>query len=238
MLAAECQPFSIFLFAGADILKKRLQWRIVGALTAAALSLHAETIDRIAVAVGNRVITTSDIERQIRVSAFLSGTKPDLSMEARRKTAEAMVDQKLIRGELEASRYPEPAPAELDAAYGEFRNKYFKTDEEYRRALAEYGITEADAKEQLHWQRTLTTFVSLRFGAAVQVNDQDVQEYFEKTVAPAARASRPDGSVTLDEFREQIRARLLANREDQQMNQWLAEARRRTTVVYHEEAFQ
>jgi len=219
-------------------LKKRLQWRVVGALTAAALSLHAETIDRIAVAVGNRVITTSDIERQIRVSAFLSGTKPDLSMEARRKTAEGMVDQKLIRGELEASRYPEPTPAELDAAYGEFRNKYFKTDEEYRRALAEYGITEADAKEQLHWQRTLTTFVSLRFGAAVQVNDQDVQEYFEKTVAPAARAARPDGSVTLDEFREQIRARLLANREDQQMNQWLAEARRRTTVVYHKKAFQ
>src|SRR3954453_700777 len=106
MLAAERQPFSIFLFSGADILNKRLQWRIVGGLMAAALLLQAETIDRIAVAVGNRVITTSDIERQIRVSAFLSGAKPDLSAEARRKTAEAMVDQKLIRGELEANRYP------------------------------------------------------------------------------------------------------------------------------------
>ena len=70
-----------------------------------------------------------------------------------------MVDQKLIRGELETSRYPEPAPAELDAAYAEFKKKYFKTDEEYRRALAEYGITEADAKEQLHWQRTWPGFV-------------------------------------------------------------------------------
>jgi peptidyl-prolyl cis-trans isomerase SurA len=210
---------------------------VVFSLAATALLFHAETIDRIAVAVGNRVITTSDIERQIRVSAFLSGTKPDLSMEARRKTAEAMVDQKLIRGELEASRYPEPAPAELDSAYAEFKNKYFKTDDAYRRALAEYGITEADAKEQLHWQRTLASFVSLRFRAAVQVNDQDVQEYFDKTVAPAARAAKPDGSVTLDEFRDQIRAKLTGDREDQQMNQWLGEGRRRTPVVYHEEAF-
>ena len=201
------------------------------------LCLHGETIDRIAVSVGNRVITTSDIERQIRVAAFLSGTKPDLSPESRRKTAEAMVDQKLVRAELEASRYPESAPAELDAAYADFKAKYFKTDDEYRRALAEYGITEADAKEELHWQRTWSGFVSLRFRAAVQVNDEDVQNYFDKTVAPAARAAKPGGSVTVDEFRDQIRAKLTGDREDQQLNEWLTETRRHTAVIYHEEAF-
>ena len=36
---------------------------------------------------------------------------------------------------------------------------------------------------------------------------------------------------------DQIRAKLTGDREDQQMNQWLAEGRRRTPVVYHEEAF-
>jgi parvulin-like peptidyl-prolyl isomerase len=218
-------------------LRKRLLPAIACSLTLAALLLRADTIDRIAVAVGNRVITTSDIERQIRVAAFLSGTKPDLSAEARRKTADAMVDQKLIRAELEAARYPEPARDELDAAYADFKQKYFKTDDEYRRALAEYGITDADAREQLQWQRTWAGFVGLRFRAAVQVNDQDVQEYFDQTVAPAARAAKPGVPVTLDEFREQIRVKLTGDREDQQMNQWLTEARRRTQVVYHEEAF-
>jgi len=215
-----------------------MQPGIVCCLMLGALAVDAETIDRIAVAVGNRVITTSDIERQIRVAAFLSGTKPDLSTESRRKTADAMVYQKLIRGELEATRYPEPARDELDAAYAEFKAKYFKSEDEYRRALAEYGITEADAREQLQWQRTWAGFVGVRFRAAVQVNDRDVQDYFDKTVAPAARAAKPDASVTLDEFREQIRAKLTGDREDQQMNLWLAEARRRTPIVYHEEAFQ
>ena len=202
------------------------------------LGLQAETIDRIAVSVGNRVITTSDIERQIRVAAFLSGTKPDLSPAARRKAADSMVDQKLIRTELETSRYPEPAPAELDDAYAQFKAKYFKNDDEYRRALADYGITEADAKEQLHWQRTFMTFVGLRFRLAVQLEDQQIEEYFDQIVAPAARAANPGSPVTLDQYRDQIIATLTGNREDQQMNQWLTEARRRTGVVYHDEAFQ
>jgi hypothetical protein len=202
------------------------------------ICLRGETIDRIAVAVGNRVITSSDIERQIRVSAFLSGTKPDLSPTGRRKTADAMVDQKLIRTELETSRYPEPAPADLDEAYAEFKAKYFKTDDEYRRALAEYGITEADAREQLHWQRTWMGFVGLRFRSAEQINDREVEDYFNKAVAPAARAARPGSNVTVDQFRDQIVAKLTGDREDQQMNRWLVEARRHTAIVYYEGAFQ
>ncbi len=202
-----------------------------------ALYLRADTIDRLAVAVGNRVITTSDIERQIRISSFLSGTKPDLSAAARRQTAQALVDQTLVRRELETSRYPEPDPAELDQAFADFQQKYFKTSDEYRRALAEYGITEADVKQQLHWQRTWIGFVDVRFRPAVQVTDRDVQDYFDKTVAPAARATSPESAISLEDFRERILARLSGDRADEQMNQWLTEARRRTSIVYHEEAF-
>jgi hypothetical protein len=198
----------------------------------------AEIIDRIAVSVGNHVITTSDIERQIRVAAFVSGTKPDLSPAARRKTAEAMVDQQLIRRELETSRYPEAASGELDAAFDEFKKKYFHSDEEYRRALADDGITEADVKEELNWQRRWSGFVGVRFQPAVQVNDQDIRDYFDHTVAPVARAANPDAPVALADFRDRIVTKLMGDRQDALMEQWLSEARRRTEVIYHEEAFQ
>ena len=39
---------------------------------------QAVIIDRVAVSVGNRVITESDIVREIRVTAFLNGAEPDL----------------------------------------------------------------------------------------------------------------------------------------------------------------
>jgi peptidyl-prolyl cis-trans isomerase SurA len=202
-----------------------------------AAAVDAETIDRVAVAVGNRVITSSDVDRQVRVSAFLSGAKPELTPEARRRAAEAMVDQKLVARELETARYPEPDPSELDAAFQEFKNSYFPSDADYRRALADYGLTEAEVKEQLLWQRRFLSFVSVRFRPAVQVSDQEVRDYFEKTVLPAARASNPDATFTLEEFRDQIVAKLTGDRVDQQIAQWLADMRSRTEIVFHEEAF-
>lgn len=207
-------------------------------LVTASVLLHAETIDRVAVAVGNRVITASDVDRQARIAAFLSGAKPDLTPEGRRKAAELLVDQKLVAGELETVRYPEPDPSELDAAFRDFKSGYFQSDADYRRALADYGLTEAEVKDQLLWQRRFLSFVGVRFRPAVQVSDQDVREYFEKTVLPAARAANPGATFTLEEFRDQIVTRLTGDRVDQQVAQWLADMRSRTEIVFHEEAFQ
>jgi peptidyl-prolyl cis-trans isomerase SurA len=213
-----------------------LRTAIIAMLCGAAL-LPAEIIDRIAVSVGNRAITVSDVERQQRLSAFLSGVKPDLDLENRRKAAEAMVDQKLVSRELETARYPEPDPTEIDELFAEFKSKYFPNDADYRAALAEYGITEAEIREQLLWQRRWLSFVGLRFRPAVQVSEQEVTEYFEKTVLPAARAANPGATFTLDEFRDQILAKLTGDRVDQQMGQWLADMRGRVEIVFHEEAF-
>jgi peptidyl-prolyl cis-trans isomerase SurA len=208
-------------------------------LLAVAISLaaRAEIIDRIAVSVGTRVITTSDIERQIRVAAFVSGVKPDLSAAARRQADERMIDQKLIQMELETARYPEPAPADLDAAFNEFKAKYYPAPEQYRRALAESGVTEEDVKELLHWQRRFTSFVGIRFRPSTSVSDSDIAQYFQSTVAPAARAANPGASVTLDEFRDRIAEKLTADRVDRQTEEWLLDVRKRTEIVFHEEAF-
>lgn len=205
---------------------------------AIALAARGETIDRVAVSVGNRVITTSDIERQIRVMAFLSGTKPDLSVKARREAAERLVDQKLIQTELETSRYPEPAPAEVDALLAEFKAKFYPTAEAYQRALAEYGITDADVKEQLHWQRRFTSFIGVRFRPTTAVADRDIADYFEKNVAPAARAANPSGTVSLEEFRDRIFDKLTGELVDKQTADWLGDARKRVEIVFHDEAFQ
>lgn len=211
--------------------------RTLALLTIGATLLTAETIDRVAVAVGNRVITTSDIERQARVSAFLSGTKPDLSAEGRRKTAETMVEQKLVSRELETARYPEPGGAELDEAFAAFKAQYFKEDAEYKRALADAGVTEAEVKRELLWQRRFFGFIGVRFRPAAQVGEEAIREYFEKTVLPTAQAVNPGANFTLDEFHDKIQAKLLEDGIDRQVALWLAESRSRTEIVFHEEAF-
>ena len=199
------------------------------------MAAQGEIIDRIAASVGNRVVTASDLDRQIRVAAFQDGVKPDFSALHKRATAESMIEQKLIQIELANSRYPLPDPAELTPAIEQFKTAHFKDDAAYHAALAAYGITEEDFKDLLLWQRTLLLFIQVRFETGVQVPAEDVEQYFIKTVKPAAEAAHPGQVVSLDDYREQIERKLTGQRADQQLDIWLRDVRKRTNVVVHEE---
>ncbi len=212
--------------------------RLAPLLAIFALTSSADIIDRIAVSVGNRVITTSDISREIRVTAFLNGAKVDLSSAARRAAAARMVEQALVRVEILNSRYPEPTLAEVQPIFEQFKKQHYPDDAAYQAALKEYGITEQDVLQELLWQRTLLSFLDMRFRPSVNLTDQQIQDYFEKTVKPAAEAAHPGQPVTLDEYRDRIEDILAAQQEDIAMNQWVESARTRNEIVYHDEAFQ
>ena len=197
-----------------------------------------DIIDRIAVSVGNRVIAVSDLDREIRVTAFLNGVQPDFSPAGKRATAERMVEQKLVRHELETSRYPVPDAAEVEPVLAQFKENRYPNDAEYRRALSERGITEQDVRDELLWQRTLLRFIEVRFRPAVQVSDREIQDYFENVVAPAARAAQPSQPVVLEDYRDLIEEKLAGQRVDREVDAWLSEARKRNEIVFHEEALQ
>jgi hypothetical protein len=212
---------------------------IVAAILVFAASADiADIIDRIAVSVGNHVITASDLDREIRVTAFLNGAKPVFTPAARRATAGRMVEQALVRSELENSRYPTPAPSDVDPVLAQLKKERFPNHADFERALPEYGITEQDVRNELLWQRTLLSFLDVRFRPSVQVADKEIQDYFEKTVRPAAKLAHPGQPVALDNYREEIETTLTGQREDQAMSSWLEQAKKRTQIVYHEEAFQ
>uniref|UniRef100_Q02B20 SurA domain n=1 Tax=Solibacter usitatus (strain Ellin6076) TaxID=234267 RepID=Q02B20_SOLUE len=200
-----------------------------------AMAVRGEIIDRIAVSVGTRVITQSDLDRAIRVAAFQDGVKLDFSAARKKAVAQALIEQKLVQIELESSRYPLPDPAEISPAIEQFKKEHFKDDAAYRAALAAYGITEQDFRDMLLWQRTLLLFVQMRFETGAPVTESEVQAYFEKNVRPQAEAAHPGQPVLLEDFRGQIEQAISGQRADQQVDTWLKEVRRRTHIVIHEE---
>jgi hypothetical protein len=212
--------------------------RFILALLLAASGAPAEIIDRIAVSVGNQVITASELDLEIRVSAFLNGTQPDFTPAARRAAADRMVEQKLIRRDMQSSRYPVAQPAELEPVLAQIRKERFPTEAAWRQALAGAGITEQDLKDALRWQRTLLLFLDVRFRPGTQVGAQEIQDYFDKVVAPAARAANPGRALNLDDYRADIAKTLAGQLVDRETAQWLTEAKRRTEISYHVEAFQ
>ena len=200
------------------------------------LAVHAAIIDRIAVSVGNRVITVADLDREVRITAFLNNAKPDFSAANKRKTAERMVDQTLIRSEIEVSRYLLPTAGEIDAALRELKNRY-ADEPAYRGALAQYGISEDDLKTMLLWQLTLVRFIDARFRPGIQISAGQIQKYFNEHVRPSLEQAHPGKSASLDDYREGIEQTLTGEAANQQVEQWLKDARGRTRIDYHEEVF-
>jgi hypothetical protein len=213
-----------------------LPGRLLALVCLGALSLAlAEIVDRIAVSVGNRVITETDLDREIRITALLNGEKPDFSTAHKREAAERMVDQTLVRNELEASRYLLPSAAEADAALKEEKSR-FPDEAAYRRALGEYCVSEEDLRTRLSWQLTLVRFIDVRFRPGIQISDDEIRDYFNDHLRALRMQAHPGQSPSIDEYRGEVEQILISQSANQQVEQWLKEARKRTRIQYHDEA--
>ena len=135
---------------------------------------QADVVDRIAVAVGNRAIKESQIDRDIRLTDFLNGAPLDESAASKRKAADRLIDQTVIRSEMAKGSYPTPSDAEVSATLAKIKQARFHNDaEEYQQALKTYGITEQELKAQIAFQLQVVRFVDLRFAKGSLKADND-----------------------------------------------------------------
>lgn len=198
----------------------------------------AEIIDRIAVTVGKRVITESDVLREIRLTAFLNGDEPDFSPANKRKTADRMVEQALIQREMEFSRYQPPEVEEAAPMLQDIKRERFGTDAPYRSALEKYQIREEDLKEHLLKQLATLRFIDLRFRPGIQAVDSEMREYYEKRLLPEWENKDRKAVPSFEEVRSEIEQIVIAEQVDRLMEDWLKVTRAQTRIDYREEAFQ
>jgi hypothetical protein len=203
-------------------------------LAIALFTAGAAVIDRIAVSVGEEAITESEVEREIRLTALLNGDKPDLAPAAKRKVAERLVEQALIRREIELSRYPAPSAADIEKTFAQIKQVRFGDEKSFQAALARLHLTEDDVKQHLRWQTMLLRFIEMRFRPGVHVTEDDIREYFNTQIKPVAA----NGAVTLEDYRDRIEQAISGERADKEMEAWLKEARSRTKIRFHDEAFE
>jgi peptidyl-prolyl cis-trans isomerase SurA len=199
-------------------------------------AVRAEIIDRIAVVVGSSVITASELERELRLTAFLNSEKLNLGPQEKRKAADRLVEQRLIRREMELNRYPTPDPAQADRLLEDIKKTRFTGQAQYEQALKEYGLTETELKAHLFWQLTTLQFIDLRFRPGIQISEEEIEQEFARRHPQAGlnSAARP---VSLDERRAKIEEELLQLRLDQYLDQWLKSGRERTRIEFRTEVF-
>ena len=202
----------------------------------ASLIYSAVILDRIAVIVGRHVIKTSDIQRDLRVTAFLNRQSFALTSQAKRQSAERLIDQELIRQEIITGQYRRPPESEADALEKQLiHDRFGGSEARLRQDLTRYGLSQEQLRSQLLWQLTVLQFIDQRFRPQVYVADEDVRAYYDQHQAEL-RKQYPENS-SFEALKEQIRQLLEGEQINQKFLAWLEEARKRSQIEYKQEAF-
>jgi peptidyl-prolyl cis-trans isomerase SurA len=205
-------------------------------LLLAPLACRAEVIDRIAVVVGNGVITESEILREIRLTAFLNGEPLDFSLATKRKTAERLVEQRLIGAEISANLYPSPSAAAAQEMLKQIQDR-FPNPAFYQEEILRVGITEDELKAHLARQLATLSFLDFRFRPGIQIGDDEIKKYFGERLAPELKKAKPGGSFSLNDYRSQVQEALIGERMDKASDAWLKQAKERTRIEFRADVF-
>jgi len=198
--------------------------------------LFPEIIDRIVIAVGNQVVTQSQVDEDIRVTAFLNREKLDLSVDAKKQAASRLIEQALIKREMDLSRYPLPELTDAASSLATLKAMY-PSEAEFQDALQTYGITPDELTRRLWWQLTLLRFIEYRFRPGIQIPASDVQAYYRQQVSEwEQKGIKP--IPTLEESRDQIEEILTQKRIDEALEQWIKDTRSQVTIDYRDPALQ
>jgi len=200
--------------------------------------LHGAVVyDRMAVIVGKRVIKSSDIGRDLRVTAFLNREQLSFDADARRKAADRLIEQTILRGEITSGGYRGASEDDAAAMLDKLRRERFGgSDTRLRTTLARYGLTEEELRAQLLWQLTVLRFIDERFRNGVIVTDQDVRSYYDQHMADLEREYGRNSSF--EALEPKIRASLEGERINANFAESMEQSRKRIRIRYLQGAFE
>jgi hypothetical protein len=197
----------------------------------------ATVVDRMAVIVDKHVIKSSDIYRDLGVTEFLNRQQPDFSAEARRRAADRLIEQSIIRNEIASGGYRWASSADADALLNQIqKDRFAGSSAQLQAALPRYGLTEDELRAQLLWQLTVLRFINQRFRNGVLVTDEDIRAYYDQHLADLKREYPQDTSYKALE--PKIRASLEGERINQNFIQSMDQSRKRAHVRFLQGAFE
>jgi hypothetical protein len=188
-------------------------------------------MDQIAVVVGKHPIKTSDIMRDLRVTQFLNNEPLKASDAVRKASAQRLIDQELIRKDIEGVGNTSSMAAEASALYNQLVHQRFNGSEPQLLAeLQKRALTKEQLLQQLQWQLTVLRFIDERFRPGVVISDEDVHKYYSQHAVDTKWKDLK--SATFEAAAPQIRETLEAEQINRDFETWIAQARKNTRIIY------
>jgi SurA N-terminal domain len=195
-----------------------------------ALPVRAETIDRVVASVNGRPILQSDVDESTRYEAFVEGkplaqiTAADMST-----TMQRLVDQELLHQQM-GEMNPEVSSSMLQTKAEEIRKQHASTPEQWRQALAAYGLDERAFMARLENQMRTLAFIDRRLRPSILVEGSAVEAYYKDTLLPQLHKAGAQHDPALSDVQHEIREILTQQRIDDTLATWLHNLRQQSRV--------
>ena len=194
-----------------------------------------EVLDRLALSVGDEIITEQQLLLYLRTAALLNGEASKETSADKRRAAQKLIELALIRIEMQTNRYPLPEDAQIKAALEAIKKQRFGGDDAvYKKALTQGKVSEAELLDSLKWQLAILSFIDFRFRPGVQIPEEEIRDYFQFDY-PKEFAGRT--KELYNQARPEILELLTQQRIDNLLDRWLNQTEAATRVRWVEAVF-
>ena len=188
---------------------------------------RGEIIDRIVATVNGHAILQSHWEDAIRYEAFIDGRPPGkVTSDDRKATLDRLIDQELLREQVQAS-YIEPAKtAAVDERIREVRKLYpgSEAEQSWQMTLQRYGIQEKELETRIAQQLELMQLVEARLRPGILIDSHSIEIYYAEKLVPQLKKSGAK-EVPLAAASTQIKELLTQQKVNDLLASWLQNLR-------------
>jgi peptidyl-prolyl cis-trans isomerase SurA len=192
-------------------------------------------IDRVVAVVNFRPILSSDLDNEMRLSVLepaTTGDKPDRRDALDRLVSRTLIQQQIRREEEQAA---EPSAQQVNDRIQELRRQLpaciradCPSNAGWNRFLAENGLTENEVNAYMRLRLEILNFIEDRFQQGIRIPQEEIEDYYNKTLLPQYPASQP--KPTLESVSHRIEEILLQEKVNTLFGAWLDNLRRQGDV--------
>jgi len=189
----------------------------------AAANLGGQPIDGVAARIEDDILTDSEVRELAAFQQLVDGKS-----KSRAELIRELADQWIVRGEADASKYPQPKEEDVDRAYKQLMAQ-FPSPDEFEKRCAAVGLSQEAVRRMLEQQIYLARFLDYRFRPAAQVDEKQIQAYYDDEFAPQLKA-RGEKVPPVDDVEDTIREVLVQRDIDTLAKQWLDDTSSRLKI--------
>lgn len=193
-----------------------------------------EILDRVVANVNGHIVLQSDWEQELAFENLLNGRAPDtFSAEERKSALDRLIDQELLREQLQASQ--QPATEQVVSRLAQVRKMFpdASTEQAWRTVLQKYGLSEAALEKRLTEEIQLMHLVEARLKPSIQIDQKAVENYYHDQLLPELKKAGGK-EVALAEVVGHIRELLAEQKLNQLLTNWLTSLRSEGHIETHE----